>query len=419
MNEQFQAAMREATRLTRAGRLREATELIQRTLHGQSIIAPATPAGSPPNDDIIEGSFRVTEPSVLPKAVHLFSDPSAPQPATAPPAKGPPVAPPQSMPTPSRPRPVEVTPRPERPGQRGTFLSATYTDHVGTRPYKLYIPSGYHGQALPLVVMLHGCTQTPDDFAAGTRMNLLAEEHNCFVVYPAQVRAANRSSCWNWFERADQQREQGEPALIAGITRQVCADYAIDAQRVFVAGLSAGGAMAVIMAITYPELYAAVGCHSGLPYGAAHDVSSALAAMGRAVKPLLRAGTAPTIAVPGARVLPLIVFHGDQDTTVHPRNTDELIDQWLMLHAGKLPLAASAQSPTPIIQRAQGGAGHAYTRTIYPDGDGQTLIERWLIHGANHAWSGGSPDGSFTSPREPDAARQMLRFFLAQPQPAQ
>jgi poly(hydroxyalkanoate) depolymerase family esterase len=250
-------------------------------------------------------------------------------------------------------------------------------------------------------------------------MNLLAEEHSCFVVYPAQVRTANHSGCWNWFERADQQREQGEPALIAGITRQVCADYAIDTQRVFVAGLSAGGAMAVIMAITYPELYAAVGCHSGLPYGAAHDLSSALAAMGRAKKPIHRGRTAQPVAVPGARALPLIVFHGDQDTTVHPRNTDELIAQWLTLHADQQPSAANAQPPTPIIQREQGGAGHAYTRTIYPAGDGQTLIERWLIHGVKHAWSGGSSDGSFTSPREPDAARQMLRFFLAQPQPEQ
>src|SRR5260370_12525202 len=121
----------------------------------------------------------------------------------------------------------------------GQFIEATYSNPAGTRAYKLYIPSGYHGQALPLIVMLHGCTQSPDDFAAGTRMNLIAEEHACLVVYPAQSSEANAAKCWNWFRPSHQRRNQGEPSLIAGITRQVMHDYPVDPQRVHIGELSA------------------------------------------------------------------------------------------------------------------------------------------------------------------------------------
>jgi poly(hydroxyalkanoate) depolymerase family esterase len=253
--------------------------------------------------------------------------------------------------------------------------------------------------------MLHGCTQSPDDFAAGTRMNAAAEEYTCLVAYPGQTISANLQKCWNWFSEGDQQRDSGEPSLIAGITREVMHDYQIDPQRVYVAGLSAGGAAAAVMGDAYPDLYAAIGVHSGLACGAARDMPSAFAAMQR--------GSDGSVPAAGAarsgsqwRVVPAIVFHGDRDTTVNPRN-------------GEAVVAQSAQSAA-LRSRAEEGqvpGGYAYRRTLHAEANGQTVIEQWVIHGAGHAWFGGSPTGSYTDPRGPDATREMLRFFLEHPRP--
>ena len=201
------------------------------------------------------------------------------------------------------------------------FIEGAYSNPAGSRTYKLFVPSGYQGQPLPLVVMLHGCTQSPDDFAAGTRMNFIAEEQNCFVVYPAQRSDANQSKCWNWFRTADQQRGRGEPSLIAGITRQIMHDYSVDPRRVYVGGLSAGAAAAAIMGATYNDLYAAVGIHSGLACGAATDMPSAFAAMRQGGRPgrSVISGDGPPV--------PTIIFHGDRDTTVHPNNGDQILEQ--------------------------------------------------------------------------------------------
>jgi poly(hydroxyalkanoate) depolymerase family esterase len=291
--------------------------------------------------------------------------------------------------------------------ERGQFLTKSYRNQFGSRAYKLYVPSQYRGQPLPLIVMLHGCTQSPDDFAAGTRMNLRAEEYNCFVAYPEQVASANVSKCWNWFRPGDQIRGQGEPALIAGITRQVMSDYSVDEERIYTAGLSAGAAAVAVLAAAYPDLYASIGVHSGLACGAARDIPSAFAAM-RQSQPVGRCRPDGNLSGGGgySRIVPAIVFHGDQDTTVHPNNGDQVLAQL----RGVLN-----SNTTATVERGRVPDGHAYTRTVHRDAADRSIFEQWVIHGAGHAWSGGSPIGSYTDPRGPDATREMLRFFLDHP----
>ena len=382
--------MLEATRLTRAGQITEATALLQRMFRGETardISAGETgdPALAGP---IIDGTAEAIDET----GSSVFdADRSAPLNSSVvlrgffdhvgrcSNLKNEDLMP--SGPVSRR----DVVP----PG--GKFIEGTYSNPAGTRAYKLYIPSRYQGQALPLIVMLHGCTQSPDDFAAGTRMNLIAEEQTCLVVYPAQPSEANPAKCWNWFRPTDQRRGQGEPSLIAGITRQVMRQYSVDPQCVYIGGLSAGAAAAAVMGATYPDLYAAIGVHSGLACGAANDIPSAFVAMrqGDFGDPL-----------DGAPV-PTIVFHGDRDTTVNPRNGDHVIAR-----------SVRTTNLRKTVHRGRAPGGHAYTRTIHTDPNGRAIFEHWQIHGAGHAWSGGSPAGSFTDRRGPDATREMLRFFL-------
>jgi poly(hydroxyalkanoate) depolymerase family esterase len=384
--------VREATRLTRAGQLVEATALLQRMLRGESAREPSgsTPRATrarlePPTIDV--RANVVEERQTQPRAKVSSTFPRPKISARFDPRKdvasfglrGPILrAPPPAS---------EIAP----PGTK--FIEGTFSNAAGSRTYKLFIPSRYEGKPLPLVVMLHGCTQSPDDFAAGTRMNFLAEEQNCFVAYPEQPAAANQAKCWNWFRTGDQRRDAGEPSLLAGISRQVMRDHAIDPKRVYVAGLSAGGAAAAIMGARYAELYRAVGIHSGLACGAASDLPSALMAM--------RRGGGPEALAETGSPVPVIVFHGDRDTTVHPDNGDQVLAQ-----------SAKAGSPATKVFRGRVPDGHAYTRTIVTDRSGGVISEHWNIHGAGHAWSGGSPAGSYTDPRGPDATREMLRFFL-------
>ncbi|RAI58653.1 extracellular catalytic domain type 1 short-chain-length polyhydroxyalkanoate depolymerase [Roseicella frigidaeris] len=404
-------AMLEATRLTREGKLAEASALLQRLLHGQAPAgaAPADPgAATPPGG---RSPSRIVD--VDPETGEV-STPAAAGSQAGRTGRGP-AAGPGATPRPRLPEALRdlldrgglaqgaaarrVEPLPE--GAR--FLTGRFDGAAGSRGYKLYIPSSHRGEAAPLVVMLHGCTQSPDDFAAGTRMNALAETHRCLIVYPGQSQAANAQKCWNWFSPADQRRDQGEPALIAGITRQVMQTHSIDPRRVYIAGLSAGGAAAAIMGQAYPDLYAAVGVHSGLACGAAHDMPSAFAAM-------RQGGPRPGAADPGAaperrrRIVPTIVFHADRDHTVNPRNGDQVIAQ----------SAAAGELRTDML-RGQVPGGHAYTRTLYIDRGGRPVLEQWLVHGGGHAWSGGSAAGTYTDPRGPDASREMLRFFLEHP----
>lgn len=271
------------------------------------------------------------------------------------------------------------------------FEEQVFSNTAGSRTYKLYVPGRYDGRALPLVVMLHGCTQSPDDFAAGTQMNALAEERTFLVAYPEQSTTANASKCWNWFNMNDQRRDHGEPSLIAGMTRQIMYDFPVDVGRVYIAGLSAGGAMAAIMGIAYPDLYAAVGVHSGLACGAAFDLQSALTAM--------RHGS--VIRRAAEHMVPTIVFHGDHDNTVNPVNADQVIAQ-----------AKDAMHLRSSVKDGKTSGGISFTRTVQSDESGEALLEQWVVHGVGHAWSGGSAEGSYTEPRGPDASRAMVRFFF-------
>lgn len=347
----------EATRLTQGGQLQAATDMIQRALREAGATSmPGSgraPAGAADDDGlVIDVECRIVD---------------APQP---PPETG-----------------LEQ------------WLGASFTHQGRTLAYKLYVPpQAAAATPRPLLLMLHGCGQNPDDFAAGTRMNQLARAAGMLVLYPEQTPHANAQQCWNWFKTQHQQRGRGEPALLAALTRAVMAEHAVDSTRVYVAGLSAGGAMADILARTHPELFAAVGVHSGLPAGAAADLPSALAAM--------RSGAAPGQIGPALR--PVIVFHGDADGTVHPANGQAIV---------AAARQAQSLSGAPLVQHGQAPNGQRYTQTQHRRPDGASAIEHWQLHGAGHAWSGGSAAGSYTAPGGVDASAEMLRFLLSHRQP--
>ncbi|AMO24063.1 PHB depolymerase family esterase [Ramlibacter solisilvae] len=357
MQPNFQQLMQDATRLVRAGDLAAATAAIQAALNGSS--AMPVPASRPtvPGDIVLDVEAREIK---VPAAEPKHQDDPGSTPSVA----------------------------------EGVFISGRCGDGRTERDYKLYVPPQAGERPLPLVVMLHGCTQDPDDFAAGTRMNQAARAQGCFVLYPAQSRQANPQRCWNWFKHSHQQRGRGEASLLAAMTRHVMARHDIDPARVYVAGLSAGGAMATILGTAYPDLYAAVGVHSGLACGAAKDLPSALAAM--------RSGGVTTASsAPG---LPTIVFHGDADATVHPDNGRDVVRA-----------SAGGVDAEPEARRHEAAGGRSFTRHLHRSVAGEVLAEHWVVHGSGHAWSGGSRNGTYTDPTGPDATQEMLRFFLEHP----
>jgi poly(hydroxyalkanoate) depolymerase family esterase len=425
MNEDFAAAMRRATQLTRSRDLTAAMRVIQDALgaqrkprpEGRSLEIAPPPAGHPKR--------RLLDPGA--ELVELDTEPaSASSPGQVPESAG------QNSPRPS-PRPrrplgdvlrllregrgrigaVEGllpglypgrqarSPRPPIP-DGAQFLTRSYSCAAGTRSYKLYVPKSAQGRPAGLVVMLHGCKQDADDFAAGTNMNSLAEAHALLVAYPAQASSANVSACWNWFSPADQIRDAGEPSIIAGITSHLMSEYGLPRQQVFVAGLSAGGAMAAVMGETYPDLYSAVGIHSGLAYGSANDVASAFAAMRG--DPHRERRSTPRPTAPSRPMVRTIIFHGRRDAVVHPSNADRIE------LAARRSFGAEGQP-----QRSHGNAGRPYERIVTTGPGNAPVVETWLIEGAGHAWSGGDPSGSFTDPLGPDASAEMVRFFLQPP----
>ncbi len=279
------------------------------------------------------------------------------------------------------------------------YLARKHRSAAGSRDYKLYLPASQPKRPRGLVVMLHGCHQTPDDFAVGTHMNAMAEKHGLAIVYPAQTGGHNLAHCWNWFKPGHQRRGGGEPAILASLTRRLAKDLGLGRETVFVAGLSAGGAMAAILADVYPDVFAAAGVHSGLVRGAARDLSSAASAMRSGGTP---DGMAAAGAVAAGR-LPVrrIIFQGDADSTVHPSNASMIV----------AAAVGDGAAPTRVGKRTVRGRG--YARSDFAGPDGAVLLELWMIEGAGHAWSGGRAAGSYTDRTGPDATAQMIRFFLS------
>ncbi len=381
----FLGKMMESARLTQAKNPAAATKVIQAALRAAGLLpTPSSDEGGGAGPDLFDLN-------PVPDWVQTVRSDAKTI------AKGSPRA---SWTAPGRKRSRVAVPDPRAPGE---FVQGSFTGTAGTRRFKLYVPSLQVAGPRPLIVMLHGCTQDADDFAAGTEMNALAEQHGFLVLYPEQSHGANATGCWNWFEASHQQRDSGEPSLIAGMTWEIIDRWQADSARIYVAGLSAGGAMAAIMGAAYPDLYTAVGVHSGLPVGRARDMITGLAAM-KKVGP----DTGSKAGQLRQRV-PVIVFHGDQDDVVHSANGEAVLEQFLR------PVPDSAgESLRRVQEPGTTSGGRRYTRTAMFDRTGRSVAEHWQLYGAGHAWSGGSRAGSHTDPAGPNASAEMLRFFLGQ-----
>jgi poly(hydroxyalkanoate) depolymerase family esterase len=288
----------------------------------------------------------------------------------------------------------------------GSFTEHTFKSDAGERQYWLYVPASLKAdKPASLIVMLHGCTQDGPDVARGTRLNEWAEREGFIVAYPQQSQAMNNLKCWNWFVPQHQTRESGEPAIIAGITREVMGKHKIDASRVFIGGVSAGAAMAGLAAAAYPELYSALALHSGPEFRAATNMGEALTAMKQGGPDPVQQGTyAYQMMDKRARAIPVIVFHGAKDAVVFPVNGEQAAKQWISTNDH----ADDGAANNSLKIETSRGAG--YARTV-AKGKQRALIEYWLYDELGHAWSGGSPDGTYTDPKTPDATAEMIRFF--------
>lgn len=357
------AAMRRATQKTRVYDLGEATRIIQEALGQRAASAPAADAPA--------GRLRrsLDETLALLREGRLKVD---------------------GLRMPSMPGAGATPQTPDG----ATYEWRSFSCAAGSRRYRLYRPASTQ-RPRGLVVMLHGCTQNPDDFAVGTGMNAVAEANGLAVAYPEQTRSHNMQGCWNWFDPRHQRRDAGEPAIVAGLTREIVAELGVDPSHVYVAGLSSGGALAAVMGDAYPELYAAVGVHSGLAAGSASDVAGAFAAM-RGDFRASSGARRPT--GPGVRT---IVFHGRADRTVDPSNAAQVLEG-----------AQTSRGATSVTSRGKSDGGRSYERELVTDRHGSLVAECWRVDGLGHAWSGGKPGGSYVDAAGPDASAEMARFFL-------
>ncbi len=391
--------MAEALALVREGRLQEATDLLMGNSNaGATVSATANANVAPePSQPSERGSGLAARgmahvQDVLNKLDLLGENISVPPVAST--------AAPTAFKHRSKASAPAQAPSASEPGR---FERVAFTHNGASHPYFLYTPkTAAPAGGRPLVLMLHGCTQDAQDFARGTRMNATAEAAGVLVLYPTQTQSANANGCWNWFRPEDQQAGAGEPALLLAMVQHAVAAQAVDARRVYVAGLSAGGAMAAVLAQQHPEVFAAVGVHSGLPAGAANNMMGALSAMKSGAK-----GWRAPSHKKGARVVPMIVMHGDADATVHKRNAEQLFAS----------AAAGVATSVQTQEQSASSDGQRHTRTCVVDSvaPGNVVAEHWLLHGAGHAWSGGDARGSHTSAHGVNASAEMLRFFLAHP----
>ncbi len=281
----------------------------------------------------------------------------------------------------------------------------TYSGPEGQRSYLIRRPPG--GGDMPLVVVLHGCNQAADSFATLTGFDALADEASFIAVFPEQSGAANPYFCWNWFLEEQQRRDVGEAAILRAIVGEVVAEGGVDVSRVYAVGLSAGGAMAVVLGTVFADVFAAVGTVEGCPFRGTPCLNEPSSLTGDELALLAHEAMGAH-----ARVLPVFVVQGDADVFVAPANGDLLVEQWLgvadLLDNDLLDQSVSREPSSVTTETAPGGK--SYDILTYGDA-ASPLVRRWTVHGMSHAWSGGAPGMSFSDPGGPDAARGAWDFF--------
>ena len=398
MKNPMQSFMRRATDLTRAGWIQEAVAVIQAGLGFRTSAAHSADQKSSKERNYakeIHGELAHAEHVPVAHIPTLQFPTAQIRPSTVPEIR-------EML----QPSPAPIVPHVVADSRPGTFTDGDFAFNGKTHHYKLFVPGAAASSPRAMVVLLHGCTQDPDDFALGTDMNDIAGAAGWVVLYPAQSARANHTKCWNWF-KSGVEPGAGEPMWIAALTQRIQYEQHIDSDRTFIAGLSAGAAMAVLTAELHPELFKGVGVHSGLAAHVAANVMEALSVMkhGPRARQKRFYSTGSTASNP---IIPVIVFHGDADKTVDLENADQVIDV-------AIARAKQAEPGLVVNESENKGAanGTSFTQVIYTGTANRPIAEYWRLHGAGHAWSGGNDRGSHTSASGPSASAEFLRFFAA------